>query len=694
MKKKLMFLAILVLSSFSFAQVCVKTGDVYKNSGLNISYCIQSLGSEGQCKKWKVIFYFNNTSKTKKDINGSKIFIFNDVPTFPPVGTCSIEDIELQFPWERKGIGATEMNPGFSESSSIIAYSNNDIPRVQGSIVLKSTSATGDWSDWKPLSSNDCDSNLEYSTKRSENYNLNYQLWFYYRVKNNNNKQVSLKFNLTRNSKKEFSQAHIINSNDIVEFMHKMDGDYIDGVNVENVIFTDTKKSICDKLDNNQNIENTPNASLQSAIDEFNNLLPDVPDDSERTNIYERVKSVLANNTTSDSSKLKEVNAAIVKFKNKLKKQTSDNSEKSAQADQQRKEQAEQQRKEEAAQKEVARLQKIKDDKRKSFDNNIASGDSALQSKNYDSALSYYSNAQTYADNDIERSFAKSKYDQAFEARRNAEREVRVAKAKKTDERENVNYAVSSTAMLGAMALLQDSYSNDGFVFKLFLGMGIDSSPLLSNNTSVYSVDKTFIEQRLAPSFDIGAKLEFLNNHSISFFLKPQMTYGMSALNEGTSGGFFSYGGVGCLSIGRHYDSKLSIFAEGGWFRRASSFEYDADAANNGTTTTDDVRSGEYNYKSIRYGGGIMLRFINNQNKETYFRPGFFYEKPDFFTTATKPILNLSMQINISSELIIEFIYAKNTFIPGEPKFPSTVIPEDKNFFGLKIIRQGNLNNL
>ena len=458
----------------------------------------------------------------------------------------------------------------------------------------------------------------------------------------------------------------------------------------------DGKKVDSNSSDNSTSNNNntSENASLQSAIDEFNSLLPDVPDDSERTNIYERVKSVLANNTTSDSSKLKEVNAAIVKFKNKLKKQTSDNSEKSAQADQQRKEQAEQQRKEEAAQKEVARLQKIKDDKRKSFDNNIASGDSALQSKNYDSALSYYSNAQTYADNDIERSFAKSKYDQAFEARRNAEREVRVAKAKKTDERENVNYAVSSTAMLGAMALLQDSYSNDGFVFKLFLGMGIDSSPLLSNNTSVYSVDKTFIEQRLAPSFDIGAKLEFLNNHSISFFLKPQMTYGMSALNEGTSGGFFSYGGVGCLSIGRHYDSKLSIFAEGGWFRRASSFEYDADAANNGTTTTDDVRSGEYNYKSIRYGGGIMLRFINNQNKETYFRPGFFYEKPDFFTTATKPILNLSMQINISSELIIEFIYAKNTFIPGEPKFPSTVIPEDKNFFGLKIIRQGNLNNL
>lgn len=444
----------------------------------------------------------------------------------------------------------------------------------------------------------------------------------------------------------------------------------------------------------NNALTDNSNESLQNAIDEFNSLMNQVPDDNERTTIYNRVESVLANKTTPESIKLKEVNAAIVKFKNKLKQDTTADDAKSAQAEQLRKEEAEQKRKEDAAQKEADRLQKIKDDKRKSFDSNIASGDSALQAKNYDSALSYYSSAQNYADNSSELAFAKSKYNKAFEARRDAEREVRVAKAKKNDELENAQYAGTTAAMIGAMALLQDSYSDDPFVFKLFLGLGVESSPLLSNNISKYSPNKTFIESRFLPTFDIGTKFELLNNHSISFFLKPQLTYGLSALNVGTSGGFLSYGGIGCLNLSYHYDSLLSLFVDGGWFRKSSTFEYDADAAANGSTKTDDVRSGEYNYTSIRYGGGLMLRGATDDDQETYLRAGFFYEKPDFFTPIVKPILNLSLQLNIRSELIIELNYAKNTFIPGDPKYPSTVIPEDKIFWGIKLIRQGNLNNL
>ena len=334
-------------------------------------------------------------------------------------------------------------------------------------------------------------------------------------------------------------------------------------------------------------------------------------------------------------------------------------------------------------------LEKRRSAEKTAFNSNMEKGDAAMGTKDYAQAMNYYEIAKTSTTDAADQAQAQSKYKQALEAKKAAEREVRVAQARDRDKAEDAAYTSAAAGTAGLMAMITDGYSSKGFAGKFLLGLGYESSPILSNNSSNYSVNKSYIETRSLLTIHTGFTFGILNNKAISIYLKPQANMGISAYVPGVSGGFVSYGGTGVLQLATKKHSKFNVFAEGGWFGYNGTFKYDADAVNN--TATDDVREGKIKYNTIRYGGGFMLRWIDDGN-ETYLRPAVFYDKPSFFTSAVKPVLSMNLQINIYSAIILDFTYTPKTYIPGELLYPATLERKNVNYFGIKIIRQGRLN--
>lgn len=692
MKKKILIMILLFQIGIVFGQVCVKSGNIYKSSGLEINYCIESLGSELNCKKWKVHFYFRNLSKIKIDISGSKIHIFNDVPQFPPANTCSVQDIELQFPWNRQNIGATEMNPGYNESSSIIAYSNKEIPRVEGVIVLRGTTATGEWTDWKSLSSGDCESNLQYCTKRVETYNFNYQLWFYYKVRNNNNKQVSLIFKLNKDGKKEFSQPHTLNPGEVQEFMHKMSGDYINGVGVEKFIFTDTKKSVCDKSENNENANSSSNSSssqsnMQELLNNWNELCQKAGNSTNPNVISAKGRSCLtaaknfddtAANRNMIATKIKDLESAFATDNDFEKEQ-----EKAKKAEEER----------------LQAQSKVWVQKTSDFTNFINEGDTELNNRNYDASISKYNEAKNLYSGNLapqEEAYAKdaiplanARIAAAEQAKRNAAREERLEKQKERDQKEDLAYTAAATGMLGAMALVNDRYTHKVSSGKLQFGLGYEQTPMITNQNNSYAPLASYADKASYPTLFMALKLEFLNNKPVNLNLRGLYSLGIQAFDTGVSGGHVVTGFDGGIQFWYTTHTKFKLFADFGSYTRVGERIKDQDAINSGTTATDDVREGEYNYKVFRYGGGPMFH-TRHDGKETWIKAGMFLEKISFAENAKKTMC-FSLSANIESEIIVEFNYSKNYPIAGKINYPTTFTTENQNYFSIKLIRQGNL---
>lgn len=339
---------------------------------------------------------------------------------------------------------------------------------------------------------------------------------------------------------------------------------------------------------------------------------------------------------------------------------------------------------------EADQQQKERDAKKGQFDSAIQIGDTAMSTKQYDSAMMYYNQAKNYAQSTDESALAESKYNKAFETKKTEEREERVDKQKQKDKDENLQYAGMAAGVGGAMSLINDGYSPNWYAMKFQLGLGYESLPIISNNVSQYHTNQSYIETFGLPTFHVGFKLGFFNNRGISFHLNPQFDLGFSALSAGTSGGYVGYGSMATVYFGRKSYSKFKVFAEGGYYKKDGTFSYDADAAATGESATDDVREGTFNYGVVKYGGGFMFHWIDH-GEETYIRPAAYLETASFFESDTKPVLNLNLQVNLWSEIIFEFNYAKNYFIGGETKYPTTLVNENKDFFSIKIIRQGKL---
>lgn len=339
---------------------------------------------------------------------------------------------------------------------------------------------------------------------------------------------------------------------------------------------------------------------------------------------------------------------------------------------------------------EKERLAKEKQEKYSSY---IEKGDAAMQGEDYAGAMSNYQNAKNYATTDAERSAAEQKYNQAFEAKKAAERKVRIEQQQKRDQQENIAYTSAATATGAAMALMKDAPSPGFTSGKIYLGLNLEQIPMISNNTNSYHTNKSYIEAPLRPGVDFGIIFGIANNKKVAFYLNPKISYNINAFARGASGGNVEYGATGMVRGNWNRDFPLKFYVEGGYFKRVGDYHYDADAAaqdSGVSTSTDDVRDGEYNYSVLRYGGGVMFHKIDDDD-EFMVKGGVFFDKPSFFPKDINPIIGFSFQAMYNAIGTLEFYYSPNYFIGGTVLYPSTLERENKSYFGIKFSRTGRL---
>ncbi|MBC9909878.1 hypothetical protein [Chitinophaga varians] len=533
------------------------------------------------------------------------------------------------------------------------------------------------WSEWH---SEAC-SYLEYRTKTLEGYDWNYQVHVYIEVRSRFKMPVTFIFELLdKDGKVHFGDVHKVQPGEKIAFVHKMQAKIVKRINIADLKNANTNKAVnCDDADGGKtagsnNNGNNGKEDLQQLIAEFNQLLPQIPDDHNKTNIYYSTQRVL-NGTYGEPYKISVVKDAINKLKS-LPGQSAARADLSTGVSEPDKAQTAKAAEEEA----------IKERQKNTFNGLMQKGNEAMNGKDYARAMSNYQAAGSSTADVNDQQLAKERYNMALEAKQAADRQVRVAEAKDRDKKEDVLYTSAAATTAGFMAMLKDGYSSRPFAAKFQLGLGYEHAPIMSNGAS-----KSYIEERDLFSLHTGFNLGFFNNRPVSFYVKPQVNIGMSAFTSGISGGYASYGATAVLQLAAKAHSKFNVFAEGGWFKHSGTYKYDADARNN--TATDDVREGNMSFSRLLYGGGMMLRWINRSvGKETYIRPAVYYEKPSFLTGDAKPVLSMDLQVYIYSAILLDFTYTPHVYVAGELHYPATLQKKEVNAYSIRIIRQGRLN--
>ena len=337
----------------------------------------------------------------------------------------------------------------------------------------------------------------------------------------------------------------------------------------------------------------------------------------------------------------------------------------------------------------VEKRQTGTENQQEKFNSLITQGDNAVSSRTYDSAMSYYSQAQNAAVNDAQKNTAEQKYNQAYEAKRNAARGQRVEESNKRDNTEDAAYATAAGATLGAMSLLKDGYTHRGFSGKFQAGLGYDQTPMITNQNNVDAALASYADEVSYPTVDFGLRLEILNNKPVNINLRGLYSVGLHAFETGVSGTHVVTGVDGGIQFWYKTATKFKLFADFGWYQRTGERTRDEDAVNEGTSATDDVREGKYNYDLIRLGFGPMLHF-RDAGKETWIRPGVYFDKVSF-AKENKSALSYSLNFNIQSAIIIEASYSKSYPIGGTVNYPDAFTTGNKDYFSIRIIRQGKL---
>lgn len=273
---------------------------------------------------------------------------------------------------------------------------------------------------------------------------------------------------------------------------------------------------------------------------------------------------------------------------------------------------------------------------------------------------------------------------------RKAATDARVAASLQASRASDAAMGSIAFGTIGLASLMKDSYTDNFAYMKFHLGLGWDNIPIITNDSKN---QKSATAASSHPFLHLGFQAGFFNNKGISFHIKPFLSYGFNALSPGTTGSHLAYGSMGTLFFGKHNDSKLKLFVEGGYVSRNGDYtsDHDAAAASIGISTYSDVvETAEYNYSLIRYGGGIMLHLIDTDT-ETKIKPGIFFEKPSFFNNTTKPLMVGNLEILISSFLIIDVSYSKSYAISGSAMYPNKISNDNKDYFSLRLIKTGRI---
>lgn len=693
MKKIFLLITLLFFTSVAFSQISVyysvddgvvgysvsPTNDNFERDRSAENDCINKGGKNPRREGSNNGYGCYAIVKGSKE-NGGYVFGFESG------GRRNVEECINSAKSRARFYGATE--------KSLYVYAQGCItaPNVQNNNTSQATPKKADWSAWKKINSSKCDVGIEYCTLREEQYRLNYQLWFYYKVRNTSNKNISFDFHLTRNGKKEFGHGHILSPGGEDEWMHKMSANNIDGVSITKILNTVTSKDVCDEsgTDNQNNGESDKNL-----IDDINAYLHQIDDNNPtKKSIMQRINQAQNSKSLSQTSYI-----SLLKSEKENAKRLLESLGKAAKfEDDQKLKQEENQKKLQAQ--EEDRLQKESEkwvQKTSDFTNLMQEGYQLQQSEKYDEAIAKYNQAKSLYTGEIapqEQQYAKSAIQQADtaiasaqKAKADAARKIRVQKQKEQDQKEDVAYGVAATSTAGLMAMLTDRYAYKPAYFRFQAGLGVDNFPLIVN---IDKWAKSETKTSLHPTILLGLKFGFFNTRGISLHFNPTLVYGINALNTGTSGVHINTGVTSTLFFARKATSKLKLFAEGGYIERVGNLTYDLDAAAGGTSATDRIEKGEYKYNVLKYGGGLMVHFVNKRAlKESYIKPGIFFEKISFTVPNVKPVMSFNLQTNIESFIIIDFSYSKNYAIGGKLLYPNNFTTENQNFWSIKLIRQG-----
>ena len=585
-----------------------------------------------------------------------------------------------------------------SDVTGIYTYDTwNDVKKEEPDKSQSSnTNKSPEFGNWRKINSANCDLGIEYRTKKVVRYQLNYQLWYYYEVRNTSGKNIRFEFNLIQKGKVEFNHGHILSPGGIDEFMHKMDGDYIDGVSVTNVINTQTNKSVCedDKSINQNSNSNNSNSSINDLLNKWNELCQKANNSQNPTVQNASNRSCLktaqnfednASNRAMIAGKIKDLENAFATDKDFSNKEDATKlaADKAAEAEEER----------------LKEQSKVLIQKTSDFTSLINEGDNELQNENYDAAISKYSQAknlytgtlapqeEAYARDAIP--LADARIAAAQKAKADAARKVRVAEKTNVEQKQNEATTAAIGGFAGIMAMVKDKYSNGKTAVKFQVGLGYGSLPMILNSDRNA---KSLIKNSNQILFHLGFKLGLFNKKGVSFDLTPSYSFGLASYSKGSDGGSSEYGGLGTIYIGKKATSVIKLFAEGGYFKRTGTHNYDEDVAKGANSTTDNVEKGTFNYSVMRYGGGIKLFMLNGDgDMESYIKPAVYFEKASFFSKATKPVMVANVQCYIYSNALIDFTYSKNYFIPGSAYYLGSLVRKNANYFSIKIIRQGKL---
>lgn len=321
-----------------------------------------------------------------------------------------------------------------------------------------------------------------------------------------------------------------------------------------------------------------------------------------------------------------------------------------------------------------------------SYDSYIENGDNDFNDEKYNNALSNYQQAKSYAQTESQMLEAQSRIARAEKAIKDEARKKRVDEIHQTDAKEDAAYATAASALASAMAFVKDAYSPLMASLKIQLGLGMEVLPLITN-TGIKTSSQT--EFSIHPTFFVGMKLGLLNKYPVSFHINPYANIGFNALKKGVNGFHTTAGFTGTFLASWKSTAVFKVFFEGGYYFRKGNFKYDYDAVHSGATT-DEVRTSNYKYTAYSLGGGILFHIIKPP-KETYIKPGVYFEKTSFYPKKIPYTLVAKLDVNIVSQILLSFTFSPKYYIAGDLYYTNNFEAKSRPYFGMSIIRQGNL---
>jgi hypothetical protein len=223
-----------------------------------------------------------------------------------------------------------------------------------------------------------------------------------------------------------------------------------------------------------------------------------------------------------------------------------------------------------------------------------------------------------------------------------------------------------------------DHFNKHWFAMKSQLGLGFEQMPALANS-SVHS--NTLSATPQYPYGYFGLKMTFFNNRGTSFSLLPYFSHSINGIDKSTDANEYMYGVNGTLLLGKTNTSAGRFFLEGGWYQRYLNY-----------TDNSAFEAGNFNYSVLRYGGGIMLWTLNKKGtRESYIKPGVFFEVPSFAKSGQPPVMVGNVQLMISNAVMLEGSYSHNYLIGGDISYPHSISAPSKDFFSIKLIKTSNL---